>query len=87
MTEFKAVVEDIRLQSRSGLEGVWQMSLDRTEFQRGDIGVLEAVTRTGTKLQIPVTEVVNDEDGVVWHVVSKPLAAGTDVTGRVSERR
>ena len=81
---FEAVVTDIRLESRSGLEAVWWMSLDATEFKVGDRGVLEAVTRSGTKLAIPVTGVVEDEDGVVWHVVEKPLAAGTEVRGTVS---
>ena len=84
MSGFAAVVTDIRLQSRQGLAAVWEMSLDRTEFKAGDRGVLEAVTRTGTRLEIPVTSVVEDSEGVVWHVVEKPLAAGTDVTGLVS---
>ena len=75
---------DIRLQSRNGLAAVWEMSLDHTEFTPGDEGVLEAVTRSGTRLEIPVTAVFQDEEGVVWHVVEKPLAAGTDVTGLVS---
>jgi hypothetical protein len=60
------------------------MSLDATEFKVGDRGVLEAVTRSGTKLAITVTGVVEDEEGVVWHVVEKPLAAGTEVRGTVS---
>ncbi len=81
---FEAVVTDIRLESRSGLEAVWWMSLDPTEFRAGDRGVLEAVTRSGTKLAIPVTNVVEDGEGVVWHVVEKPLAAGTEVRGTVS---
>ncbi len=81
---FEAVVTDIRLESRSGLEAVWWMSLDATEFKVGDRGVLEAVTRSGTKLAITVTGVVEDEEGVVWHVVEKPLAAGTEVRGTVS---
>ncbi len=83
MSGFAAVVADIRLQSRTGLAAVWEMSLDRTEFGVGDRGVLEAVTRSGTKLEIPVTAVLLDADGVVWHVVEKPLAAGTDVVGTV----
>jgi alanyl-tRNA synthetase len=62
------------------------MSLDRTEFRAGDTGVLEAETRSGTRLTIPVQDVVVDPDGVVWHVVEKPLAAGTDVSGTVSRR-
>lgn len=84
VSEFRAVVADIRLQSRQGLAAVWEMSLDRTEFRAGDAGVLEAVTRSGTRLEIPVTAVVVDGESVVWHVVEKPLAAGTDVMGRVS---
>ena len=67
-----------------GWEAVWWMSLDPTEFRAGDRGVLEAVTRSGTKLAIPVTNVVEDGEGVVWHVVEKPLAAGTEVRGTVS---
>jgi alanyl-tRNA synthetase len=59
------------------------MSLDATDFAVGDVGLLEAVTRSGTRLSIPVTKVVIDEEGVVWHVVEKPLAAGTEVTGIV----
>ncbi len=59
------------------------MALDHTEFAPGDHGILEAETRSGTKLTIPVTSVVMDSDGVVWHVVEKPLAAGTDVLGTV----
>ena len=80
------MVTDIRLESRTGLAARWQMALDRTEFAPGDSGVLEAVTRTGTRLEIAVSEVLRDEDGVVWHVVAKPLAAGTDVVGEVAVR-
>ena len=79
---FNSVVTDIRLESRTGLVGTWLMSLDHTEFLPGSTGVLEAVTRSGTRLEIPVTSVITDDDGVTWHVVEKPLAAGTDVTGR-----
>ena len=80
---FKAVVTDIRLESRVGLVGRWQMSLDATEFAPGDTGVLEAVTRSGTRLEIAVLQVLEDEDGVVWHGVEKPLAAGTDILATV----
>ncbi len=58
LMSFKAVVADIRLQSRNGLAAVWEMSLDRTEFTAGDRGVLEAVTRSGTRLEIPVSAVL-----------------------------
>ena len=74
---------DIRLESRVGLVGRWQMSLDATEFAPGDTGVLEAVTRSGTRLEIEVLQVLRDDEGVLWHEVRKPLAAGTDVVGTV----
>jgi alanyl-tRNA synthetase len=61
------------------------MSLDHTAFRPGDTGVLEAETRSGTRLTLYVTSVVADDDGTLWHIVEKPLAAGTDVTGRVLE--
>ena len=84
MTEFKSVVTDIRLESSAGTQQVWQMTLGETAFAPGDTGVLEATTRTGTRLQIPVTRVLRDADGALWHVVEKPLAAGTDVRGRIT---
>lgn len=82
---FSAVVADIRLEARVGLAARWQMSLDATQFIVGDTGTLEAVTRTGTRLSIPVTGVQVDEEGVLWHAVEKPLAAGTDVIGTVNQ--
>jgi hypothetical protein len=59
------------------------MSLDQTEFYAGAMGSLEAVARSGTKLIVPVIGTVVDDGGEVWHVVEKPLAAGTEVTGLV----
>jgi len=82
--EFAAVVVDIREESRAGGRQRWQMALDRTEFGEGDVGELEAVAPSGVKLAVPVLRVVVDTAGEVWHVVEKPLAAGTSVTARVS---
>ena len=82
MSEFAAEVIDIREESRVAGRQRWQMALDRTEFVAGDVGVLEAVARSGARLVVPVLGVVMDA-GEVWHVVEKPLAAGTRVTGRV----
>lgn len=81
--EFAGVVTDIRLESR--VEGVakWQMAVSSSVFAVGDTGVLEAVARSGTRLVVPVLGVTIDDEGQVWHVVEKPLAAGTEVTGRV----
>jgi hypothetical protein len=85
LSEFSAVVTDIREESREASRQRWQMALDRTEFVAGDVGILEAVARSGTRLVVPVLGVVMDASGEVWHVVEKPLAAGTTVTGRVVE--
>ena len=84
MNEFSGVVTDIREELRVAGRQRWQMALDRTEFVAGDVGMLEAVARSGAKLAVPVLGVVKDAAGEVWHVVEKPLAAGTRVTGRVS---
>jgi alanyl-tRNA synthetase len=81
--EFSAVVTDIRLESRDGATVRWRMSLDHTEFAAGDVGVLHAVARSGTRIEVPVLAVL-DEGGDIWHVVEKPLAGGTDVVGRVT---
>ena len=81
--EFSAVVTDIRLESRDADAVRWRMTLDRTGFAPGDVGVLAAVSRTGTRIEVPVLAVIDDA-GDIWHIVEKPLAAGTDVTGRVT---
>jgi hypothetical protein len=83
MTEFTALVTDIRLESQTAGVARWQISLDDTAFTAGDVGVLEAVTPSGVSLVVPVLGVMRDRDGQVWHVVQKPLGAGTQVTGRV----
>lgn len=85
--KFAAVVTDIREESRVAGRQRWQMALDRTEFCVGDVGALEAVAPSGVKLRVPVLEVVEDDVGELWHVVEKPLAAGTTVTGQVDAAR
>jgi hypothetical protein len=83
VSEFAAVVTDIREESRVAGRQRWQMALNSTEFRVGDTGVLEAVAKSGTRLMVPVLRVEADTAGEMWHVVEKPLAAGTAVTGRV----
>ena len=85
MNEFYGVVTDIREESRVAGRQRGQMALDQTEFAVGDVGMLEAIARSGAKLVVPVLGVVIDAAGEVWHVVEKPLAAGTRVTGRVNQ--
>jgi hypothetical protein len=77
---FSAVVVDIREERRVGGLQRWQVLLDKSEFRAGDVGTLEAVARSGTRLVVPVLGVVRD-DGEVWLQVEKPLAAGTEVEG------
>ena len=85
MNEFFGVVTDIREESRVAGQQRWQMALDRTEFVAGDVGMLEAVARSGAKLAVPVLAVVKDAAGELWHVAEKPLAAGTKVKGWVNK--
>lgn len=84
-TAFSAVITDIQLESREGTEVRWRIALSRTEFHPGDTGVLEATSRSGTRIELPILRVI-DDSGEVWHIVEKPLAAGTDVVGRVTSR-
>jgi hypothetical protein len=79
---FSAVVVDIREERRVGGRQRWQVLLDRTDFRVGDVGTLEAVARSGARLVVPVLGAVTD-GGEVWLQVEKPLAAGTEVAGRV----
>jgi hypothetical protein len=84
MSGFTAVVTDIREESRIAGRQRWQMALDRTEFTAGTTGELQAVARSGARLVVPVLGAVVDPAGQLWHIVEKPLAAGTTVTGHVS---
>jgi len=81
--EFSAAVTDIRLESREGDAVRWRMTLDYTEFAAGDTGILQATSRSGTRIDVPVLAVI-DDNGDIWHIVEKPLAGGTDVVGRVT---
>jgi hypothetical protein len=83
VNDFRATVTDIREESRTGGRQRWQMALDRTQFGPGTVGELHAVARSGARLVVPVLGTVVDAAGEVWHVVEKPLAAGTTVTGHV----
>ena len=83
MREFEAVVTDIREEQRIAGRVRWQVQLDRTEFREGDVGRISATARSGAVLEVPVLRVQVSGAGEVWHVVEKPLAAGTAVTGRV----
>ena len=88
---FTGAVTDIREVPGRDAESIWQLALNRTAFyptsggQPFDTGLLQAAS---APQEIAVEQVEEDEDGVVWHYVRKPLAAGTPVEGRIDwERR
>ncbi|WP_419805673.1 alanyl-tRNA editing protein [Terriglobus sp.] len=91
--EFAAVVTEIRELARVEGRPVFQVALDRTAFyptgggQPHDTGVLVATARSGAVLEAPVTDVVEDDAGEVWHATAKPIQSGTEVVGRVDAER
>jgi hypothetical protein len=80
---FTAVVVDIVEERREAGRQRWQVLLDRTEFHAGEAGTLEAVSRSGARLSVPVLGVV-ERDGELWHQIEKPLLQETEVTGYVA---
>ncbi|MGI4855237.1 MAG: hypothetical protein ACRYF4_14485 [Janthinobacterium lividum] len=90
--EFAAEVTAIREIRRVNGRQVWQLALDRTAFrpasgdQRCDTGSLVAISRSGAALVVPITDVVEDEAGEVWHTTHKPLQEATAVRGAVDSR-
>jgi alanyl-tRNA synthetase len=89
LRNFTAKVTDIRELSRTDGQSVWQVALDRSAFyptsggQPHDLGVLQAKSRSGAVLEVPVIAVEEDEHGEVWHQTLKPLLAGTEVHGEI----
>lgn len=94
LSSFTGTVAEVREADGNGSEPVWKLSLNRTAFyptsggQPFDTGLLRETSSAGIALEIPVEQVEEDENGVVWHFVRKPLAPGTDVEGQINwERR
>jgi alanyl-tRNA synthetase len=84
----------VRESADSHGDAVWQLSLDRTVFyptsggQPFDTGMLKAALPDGTTLEVPVKQVEEDEQDVVWHFVRNPLPVGSHVEGQIDwERR
>lgn len=91
---FSGAVTDVREPSADDGDLRWQLSLNRTAFyptsggQPFDTGLLSAASPNGAKLEIPVEQVEEDEDGALWHTVRSPLTVGTCVEGHINwERR
>lgn len=91
--EFTAEVTAIRELARVDGKQVWQIALDRTAFyptsggQPHDTGALIATARSGASLEVPITDVEEDDAGEVWHTTAKPLQEGTAVRAVISEYR
>ena len=91
--QFTAEVTAIREVARVDGRQVWQIALDRTAFyptsggQPHDTGKLTATARSGASLDVPITDVEEDDAGEVWHTTSKPLQEGTAVHGAVDAAR
>ncbi len=82
MNRFQAEVVDIRLETSQPPR--WQVLLTHTDFSPASpTGSLEAVAPSGARLEVPVLDLVAD-GADLWHIVAKPLAAGTPVTGTVA---
>ncbi len=86
---FEAEVTDIREHARREGGSEWRIALDRSAFyptsggQPHDTGGLTATARSGAMLDVVVSGVEEDETGEVWHATSKPLLAGTRITGHI----
>jgi alanyl-tRNA synthetase len=93
LRKFAARVTEIHELSRVEGQSVWQIALDRTAFyptsggQPHDLGFLTAHSRSGVMLEVPIIAVEEDEHGVVWHHVLKPLLKETEVTGEIDWTR
>ena len=83
---FQAVVVDIVLESRTKGATLWRLAFDHTQFCPGDSGELEAVSASGARLKLSVLNVVQDQGGIIWHSVEKPLTEGTKITAIVTRR-
>lgn len=89
LREFTGAVTDVRELAHGDAESKWQLSLNRTAFyptsggQPFDTGMLQVGSQGGAVLEVPVEQVEEDEQGAVWHLVRKPLAAGTPVEARI----
>lgn len=89
LTKFTGTVNGATEAEDNNGQRIWQLSLDRTAFyptsggQPFDTGVLRAASQNGSAQEIPVEQVEEDEDGVVWHFVRQSLPPGTPVEGRI----
>jgi alanyl-tRNA synthetase len=91
--DFRASVLDTRELKRDGNQSTWAVKLDRTAFyptsggQPFDTGRLTTESKSGVALEAAVEDVFEDEEGEVWHRVSKVLPPGAQVRGLIDAER
>ena len=92
--DFHANVVDAQELKRDGNQSTWAVKLDRTAFyptsggQPFDTGRLATKSKSGVPLETAVEDVFEDEQGEVWHRVSKVVPPGAQVRGIIdSDRR
>src|SRR5205823_10701227 len=91
--DFRASVLDTRELKRDGNQSTWAVKLDRTAFypasggQPYDTGRLTTESKSGVPLEITVEDVFEDEEGEVWHRVSKVVPPGVEVRGVIDGER
>jgi alanyl-tRNA synthetase len=91
--DFRASVLDTRELKRDGTQSTWAVRLDRTAFyptsggQPFDIGIISTQSKSGLLLEVAVEDVFEDEQGDVWHQVSKVLPPGAEVRGIIDAGR
>lgn len=91
--DFRASVLDTQELKRDGNQSIWAVKLDRTAFyptsggQPFDTGRLTTESKSGVTLEAAVEDVFEDEEGEVWHRVSKVLPPGAEVSGFIDVER
>lgn len=86
VSEFQAVVTEIREAERIQGRSIFQVALSHSQFPLGvgePVGTLTAVAPSGAVLVAPVTAVHQDASGERWHTTQKPLQPGTQVVAQV----
>src|SRR5215469_995379 len=91
--DFGGRVLDTRELKREANQSTWAEKLDRTAFyptsggQPFDTGRITTESKSGVSLVATVDDVFEDQDGEVWHRVSKVVPPGAEVHGRVDAER
>ena len=94
LADFRAKVVDTKELSRENNHSTWAVKLDRTAFyptsggQPFDTGRLIAESKSGVALESGVENVFEDEEGEIWHRVTKVVPPDAEVRGLIDiERR